>query len=195
VYFYILAGLVVAVILISRIRHFTPYVFTLLSWTFGIVSLWILIRYSIQLAPLAVVGNDFVNKEIIFGPGIYLKPATLFMFTAFLYFAFSLESPIWKQRFRNMAPELRKIMLIGAFLVTITAIFEFIYNAIWWASQIFMGQSPDQVVNPYPQVLGFSMQINVAFALKIITLILGCSVYTISYLWRFDKSEKPEGSG
>jgi len=143
-YLYFGAATIVAVIVASRIRHFTPYVFSLLSWIFGIISLWLLIRYSIQLTPLAVVGNEFVNKEIFFDTVIYLKPATLFMFTAFLYFAFGLESPSWKERLRNMAPEFRRILLIIAFLVAVTSIFEFTYNAIFLGSRIVNGENPDE---------------------------------------------------
>jgi len=188
-YLYFGAATIVAVIVASRIRHFTPYVFSLLSWIFGIISLWLLIRYSIQLTPLAVVGNEFVNKEIFFDTVIYLKPATLFMFTAFLYFAFGLESPSWKERLRNMAPEFRRILLIIAFLVAVTSIFEFTYNAIFLGSRIVNGENPDEVINPFPQVGGLSVPINVVFALKMITLILGCSIYAIEYLRRIEKRE------
>lgn len=190
---YIVVGgaIIIGFLVLPKIRYFTPYVYSLLSWTFGVISIFTLVNYTIKITPPYVVGEDLVLVEVDILPGFYMKPITILMFSMFLWFAFGLHSPVWKRRFLEMLPEVRRVLYVFFWLLAVGSGYEIIYHIVIWSAALSVQGlvNPDIIINPWPQN---RYPINVVFASKIIVLIFAAACFMIDYLRRIEREIERE---
>lgn len=181
------AMILIAIIIFPKIKTFQDYIYSLLSWIFGVTAILIVVTYAIISSPPYVVGDNLVLVEVNIVPGLYLKPITIFMFSFFLWFAFALYSPGNSRRFIGMLPEVRRLIYILAWLGAMASGFELVYHIVVWSAALAVQglQNPDVIVNPWPW--SAHAPINIVFSSKIIVLIFAMSCFTIDYLKRLDK--------
>ena len=187
-------GILIAILILPKIRTFKGYIYSLFSWFFGIIVMLIVVTYAIKTSPPYVVGDNLVLVEIIIVPGLYLKPITILMYSFFLWLAFGLYSPGNLQRFKKMIPDVRHLIYIFAWFGAMASGFELVYHIVVWSAALAVQglQNPDVIVNPWPW--SAHAPINVVFSSKIIVLIFAISCFTIDYLRRIEMVYKQQES-
>lgn len=184
---FVIGGVLMVILVLPRVKTFKGYIYSLFSWIFGITAISILVMYAVKLKPPYVIGDNLVLVEVDILPGLYLKPITIFMYSFFLWFAFSLYSPGSLKRFMKMLPDIRRIIYIFAWWGAMTSGFELIYHVVVWSAALAVQglQNPDVIVNPWPW--SAHAPINIVFSLKIVVLIFAMSCFMIDYLKRIDR--------
>lgn len=184
-YMIICIALMLIALLMPKIRRPTPYIYSLFSWFFGIISILILLNYTIRIAPFSILGEPLVLSEIDILPGVYLKPITLLMFSIFLWYAFGLYSEGWRRRFASLTPDMRRMLYIFAWLGAMASAFEIMYHIVIWSAALSIQgmTNPDIITNIWPNS---NNPINVVFASKIVILIFAVCVFMIDYLKKIE---------
>ncbi|MCW4032957.1 MAG: hypothetical protein NWF08_06150 [Candidatus Bathyarchaeota archaeon] len=183
----VIAGVLIAALILPRVKTFKGYVYSIFSWIFGITAILILVTYAVKAKPPFVIGDNLVLTEVHILPGLYMKPITIFMYSFFLWFAFSLYSSGSLKRFMNMLPEIRRIIYVIAWWGALASGFELVYHLVVWTAALAVQglQNPDVIVNPWPW--SAHAPINIVFSAKIVVLIFALSCFTIDYLKRIDR--------
>jgi len=154
----------------------------ILSITLGVLSITILLTYSVRATAPYVVGENLVLAEIPL-PGFFIKPITLFTYFFFLSFAFGLNSPISKSRFLRMNDRVFESLYVLAWFFVMLSGFEVMYQIVLWSAGLAVQglQNPDIIVNWWPLN---PYAINVVFAAKLVVLIFAMSCFSVDYLRR-----------
>jgi len=154
----------------------------ILSIILGVLSITILLTYSVRATAPYVVGENLVLAEIPL-PGFFIKPITLFTYFFFLSFAFGLNSPISKSRFLRMDDRVFESLYILAWFFVMLSGFEVMYQIVLWSAGLAVQglQNPDIIVNWWPLN---PYAINVVFAAKLVVLIFAMSCFSLDYLRR-----------
>ncbi|MGQ9639094.1 MAG: hypothetical protein ACUVUB_01375 [Candidatus Bathyarchaeia archaeon] len=174
--------IMISIFILPKIKRMTSYIYTLLSWIFGITAVSVLIVYTIRAIPPYIVGDNLVLIQIEVLPGLYMKPITIFIFSFFLWFVFGLYTPSSIRRFEQMLPDIRRILYAIAWLSALASGFEIIYHAVVWSAALSIQglQNPDIIVNPWP--FRNMTPINIVFATKLVVLIFALSCFAIDYI-------------
>jgi len=153
-----------------------------LSISFGILAVVVLLAYSVRTAAPYVVGENLVLAEIYL-PGFYAKPITLFTYFLFLSYAFGLNSQISRSRFLRMREQAFESIYILAWFLMMVSGFEVLYQIVLWSAGLSVQglQNPDIIVNWWP---ANPYAINVVFAAKLVVLIFAMSCFSLDYLRR-----------
>jgi len=170
------------------LRHVKANIFTILSASFGVASVAMILGAT--FAPTGLIsGENLVMIEVQVLPGVYMKPITFFTFSMFLSFGFGLYSPQTRQAFLTMKAGILRFVYICAWLVAMGSGFEIVYHiVIWSASLAVQGlTNPDIIVNPFPVSVN-PAPINVVFASKIVVAIFFMSIFLIDYIHRIDRT-------
>jgi len=155
---------------------------SILSVTFGLLAMVILVSYSVTPTAPYVVGQNLVLAEIYL-LGFYVKPITLFTYFFFLSFAFGLNSRISRARFVRMDERLFEGLYVLAWFFVMMSGFEVIYQIVLWSAGLSVQglQNPDIIVNWWPLN---PYAINVVFAAKLVVLVFAMSCFCVDYLRR-----------
>ena len=153
-----------------------------LSISFGILAVVVLLAYSVRTAAPYVVGENLVLAEIYL-PGFYAKPITLFTYFLFLSYAFGLNSQISRSRFLRMREQAFESVYILAWFFVMVSGFEVLYQIVLWSAGLSVQglQNPDIIVNWWP---ANPYAINVVFAAKLVVLLFAMSCFSLDYLRR-----------
>jgi hypothetical protein len=155
---------------------------SIVSVTFGVLAMVILVGYSVKATAPYVVGQNLVLAEIYL-PGFSIKPITLFTYFFFLSFGFGLSSRISKTRFVRMDERLFEGLYVLAWFFVMMSGFEVIYQIVLWSAGLSVQglQNPDIIVNWWPLN---PYAINVVFAAKLVVLVFAMSCFSVDYLRR-----------
>ena len=167
----------------SSVRSAIPRdINNVLSISFGILAVAILLAYSVRATAPYVVGENLVLVEIYL-VGFYAKPITLFTYFFFLSYAFGLNSPISRSRFLRMREQAFESTYILAWFFVMVSAFELVYQIVLWSAGLSVQglQNPDIIVNWWP---ANPYAINVVFAAKLVVLIFAISCFSLDYLRR-----------
>jgi len=154
-----------------------------LSVLFGLLSVTVLMSYSLRASAPYVIGENLVAAEIDLLL-LKIKPITLFTYLFFLSYAFGLNSPISKHRLVRIGDQAFESLYVVAWFFVMLSGFEVLYNGIvlWSAGLAVQGlQNPDIIVNWWP---ANPYAINVVFAAKLVVLIFAVSCFSVDYLRR-----------
>jgi hypothetical protein len=153
-----------------------------LSISFGILAVVVLLAYSVRATAPYVVGENLVLAEIYL-PGFYAKPITLFTYFFFLSYAFGLNSQISRSRFLRMREQAFESIYILAWFFVMVSGFEVLYQIVLWSAGLSVQglQNPDIIVNWWP---ANPYAINVVFAAKMVVLLFAMSCFSLDYLRR-----------
>lgn len=153
-----------------------------LSISFGILAVVVLLAYSVRATAPYIVGENLVLAEIYL-PGFYAKPITLFTYFFFLSYAFGLNSQISRSRFLRMREQAFESIYILAWFFVMVSGFEVLYQIVLWSAGLSVQglQNPDIIVNWWP---ANPYAINVVFAAKLVVLLFAMSCFSLDYLRR-----------
>jgi hypothetical protein len=165
---------------------------SILSVTFGVLAIVILVSYSVKATAPYVVGQNLVLAEIYL-PGFSIKPITLFTYFFFLSFGFGLSSRISKARFVRMDERLFEGLYVLAWFFVMMSGFEVIYQIVLWSAGLSVQglQNPDIIVNWWPLN---PYAINVVFAAKLVVLVFAMSCFSVDYLRRLRSARERIGT-
>ncbi|MBS7626004.1 hypothetical protein KEJ51_03030 [Candidatus Bathyarchaeota archaeon] len=182
-YIVFIGGIImISIFILPKIKRVTNYIYSLLSWVFGITAVSVLVVYTVKATPPYIVGDNLVLIQVEVLPGLYMKPITIFMFSFFLWFVFGLYTPSSIRRFEQMLPDIRRILYAIAWLSALASGFEIVYHAVVWSAALSVQglQNPDIIVNPWPT--RSMIPINIVFATKIVVLVFALSCFVIDYI-------------
>jgi len=133
-------------------------IFSVISILSGLVLLivvtWTFAKYPSEQA----LGERFVKDEILifpyYGNGIYFKPVTIIVISAFIFWACALEA--LRSRLTNLSVTAKQMLFILFCLVAFMSGYEVIWNFLFWNSTHILNpnQSIDTLNNQlYPVVI------------------------------------------
>jgi len=154
----------------------------ILSITFGMIAVGVLLAYSLKATAPYIIGENLVLAEVDLVL-LKVKPITLFTYLFFLSFSFGLNSPISKQRFLRIGDQFFESLYVLAWFFVMLSGFEVIYHIVLWSAGLSVQglQNPDIIVNWWP---ANPYAINVVFAAKLVVLIFAMSCFAVDYLKR-----------
>jgi hypothetical protein len=185
-------SIMISIFVLPKIRRVTSYLYSLLSWIFGMTAALVIIIYPVKATPPYIVGDNLVLVQVEVLPGIYMKPITIFIFSFFLWFVFGLYTPSSIRRFEQMLPDVRRILYSIVWLGVLASGFELVYHIVVWTAALSVQglQNPDMIVNPWP--LHNMIPINIVFATKLVVLVLVLSCFMIDYIKMIDSKSRFE---
>jgi hypothetical protein len=152
------------------------------SILFGLMSVFVLVVYTLSAASPYVIGQNLVSAEINLGI-LQVKPITLFMYLFFLSYCCGLDSPISKQRMLRIGDQAFESLYVVSWFFVMLSGFEVLYQIVLWSAGLAVQglQNPDIIVNWWP---ANPYAINVVFAAKLVVLIFAISCFSVDYLRR-----------
>lgn len=165
----------------------------IVSILFGVLSILVLVSYTLSAASPYVLGQNLVSAEINLG-FVQLKPITLFMYLFFLSYCFGLNSPISRQRMLRIGDQAFETLYVISWFFVMLSGFEVLYQIVLWSAGLAVQglQNPDIIVNWWP---ANPYAINVVFAAKLVVLIFAASCFSVDYLRRMriarERREEP----
>jgi len=175
----------------SLAESIRTHAFSILSISFGLAAIMMILGSTLASNPPRVVGENLVLIEVQILPNFYMKPITFFMFALFLSFAFGLNTGYTRRWFASISASKLRFIYIIAWLIALGSGFEVVYHIVLWSAALAVQglSNPDLVVNPWPQS---TSPINVVFASKIVVMILVMSLFLIDYIRRIDRTRTAE---
>jgi hypothetical protein len=169
----------------------------IVSILFGVLSILVLVSYTLRAASPYVLGQNLVSSEINLGI-LQLKPITLFIYLFFLSYCFGLNSPISRQRMLRIGDQAFETLYVISWFFVMLSGFEVLYQIVLWSAGLAVQglQNPDIIVNWWP---ANPYAINVVFAAKLVVLIFALSCFSVDYLRRMraarEKLREPAPTG
>jgi len=153
-----------------------------ISLIFGVLSISVLLAYALRATAPYIIGQSLVSAEIDLGI-IQVKPITLFMYLAFLSYAFGLNSPLSRQRLLGVGDQTFESLYVLAWFFVMLSGFEVLYQIVLWSAGLAVQglQNPDIIVNWWP---ANPYAINVVFASKLVVLIFAGACFSVDYMRR-----------
>lgn len=143
-----------------------------------LVVLWAFIKYPAENA----VGDRFVKDEILVVPiyGIYLKPITIIMILAFVFWMCILE--FFRAYVRKISLVAKRLLLIAFCVIALLSIYEVIWNFTFWNSA--------HIINPSIPLDSLNNSLNTAskvsrnfvYYTKLDSLYTAIALYSIFFL-------------
>jgi len=154
----------------------------IVSILFGVMSILVLLAYTVTATSPYVLGQNLVSAEIDLG-FLQIKPITLFTYLFFLSYCCGLNSPISRQRMLRIGDQAFESLYVVSWFFVMLSGFEVLYQIVLWSAGLAVQglQNPDIIVNWWP---ANPYAINVVFAAKLVVLIFASSCFSVDYLRR-----------